>query len=138
LRHFVLDTNVVVSALLWGGTPKLIFDAMYNGALRISTSIAMLSELAEILERPKFAARVATSGQSPEDIVEGYASWCSIVAPTPVSGIAPDPDDDVVIGTALAAKAEAIVTGDAAFLGVGNWQGVKLIDVRSALTLLQD
>jgi uncharacterized protein len=138
LHHFVLDTNVVVSALLWGGAPRLLFEAIDEGALRISTSIAMLSEMAEILERPKFSARIAASGQSINEIIEGYASWCSIVAPEPVTGVAPDPDDDVVIGTALAADAEAIVTGDSAFLGVGRWQGITLIDVRSALTLLQN
>jgi hypothetical protein len=136
LRHFVLDTNIVVSALLWGGTPKLLFNAIDDGALRISTSIAMLAELAEILERPKFAARIAASGQSIDEIVEGYASWCTIVAPTAIVGVAPDPDDDVVIGTAVAAGAEAIVTGDAAFLGIGSWQGVRLMNVRFALALI--
>lgn len=96
----------------------------------------MLSEMAEILERPKFAARITASGQSIIEIVEGYASWCSIVVPNSISGIAPDPDDDVVIGTAVAAKAEAIVTGDVAFLGIRSWRGIALLDVRTALNLI--
>jgi uncharacterized protein len=114
----------------------LLFDAIDSGNLHISTSIAMLSEMAEILERPKFAARIAAAGQSLDAIVEGYASWCSIVIPTPITGAAPDPDDDVVIGTALAAGAEAIVTGDADFLGIGSWNDIAVFDVRAALERL--
>jgi putative PIN family toxin of toxin-antitoxin system len=136
LRHFVLDTNVVVSGLLWGGTPRLLFDAIDEGNLRISTSIAMLSEMAEILERPKFAARIAASGLAVNEIIQGYASWCSIVKPTAIAGVTPDPDDNIVIGTALAAGAEAIVTGDAAFRGIGRWRDIAIMDVRMALDQL--
>jgi putative PIN family toxin of toxin-antitoxin system len=136
LRHFVLDTNVVVFGVLWGGTPRLLFDAIDEGNLRISTSIAMLSEMAEILERPKFAARIAASGQAVNEIIQGYASWCSIVAPTAIAGVTPDPDDNIVIDTALAAGAEAIVTGDAAFRGIGHWRDIAILDVRMALDQL--
>ena len=47
--------------------------------------------------------------------------------------IAPDLDDDVVLGTALAANAEMIITGDRLFLSVGRWQDVDVISVGEAL-----
>ena len=47
--------------------------------------------------------------------------------------IAPDPDDDVVIGTALAAKAEFIVTGDKPLLPISEHQSVKIIGVAQAI-----
>jgi predicted nucleic acid-binding protein len=46
---------------------------------------------------------------------------------------APDPDDDVVIGTALAAKADFVVTGDKPLLSVGEFRGVRIVSVRQAL-----
>ena len=50
--------------------------------------------------------------------------------------IAPDPDDDVVIGTALAAKAELIVTGDKPLLTVIEHQGVKIVSVAHAVGIV--
>ena len=51
---------------------------------------------------------------------------------------ASDPDDDVVLGTALAANAEMIITGDRLFLSVGRWQDVDVISVGEALIRIGD
>ncbi len=51
---------------------------------------------------------------------------------------APDPDDDVVIGTALAAKASFVVTGDKALLSVGSYDGGQIVSVGDILRILTD
>ena len=130
----VLDTNVVVSAILWGGTPRKLFDLVDVGQITLFTSIELLRELTGILSRDKFAEKIATSGQSIDQIVDGYAAYAEIVRPADTPRIAPDPDDDVVIGTALAANAEMIVTGDKPFLSVGRWQEIDLVTVGVALS----
>ena len=134
----VLDTNVVVSAILWGGTPRKLFDLADAGQITLFTSINLLRELTGILGRDKFAEKIAASGQSIDQIVDGYAAYAEIVRPTQTPRIAPDPDDDVVLGTALAAKAEIIVTGDRAFLSVGRWQDVEVVTVGEALIRIGD
>ena len=53
--------------------------------------------------------------------------------PVPVQRLAPDPDDDLVIGTALAAKANFVVTGDRTLLSVGEYEGVRIVSVSEAL-----
>lgn len=58
------------------------------------------------------------------------AAGCTQVA-TP--RIAPDPDDDGVIGSALAAKADLVVTGDKPPLTVGEQQGVRVVGVAQAI-----
>ena len=52
-RHVrvVLDTNVVVSALLWGGTPERLIELVGEGDLEFFTSEALLAEIAGILAR---------------------------------------------------------------------------------------
>jgi predicted nucleic acid-binding protein len=50
--------------------------------------------------------------------------------------IAPDPDDDVVIGTALAAKADLIVTGDEPLLPLADHQGVRIDGVSQAVQIV--
>jgi putative PIN family toxin of toxin-antitoxin system len=54
----VLDTNVVASALLWGGTPERLIELAGDGRLELFTSEALLAELSGILGRPKFAAKL--------------------------------------------------------------------------------
>jgi putative PIN family toxin of toxin-antitoxin system len=133
----VLDTNVVASAILWGGTPRALLQAARDKRIELFTSIAMLTELTDILGRRKFAKKIAASQRTIEQLIAGYAQLAAVVRPTPTPRIAPDPDDDVVIGTALAAKAELIVTGDKPLLSVSEYQGVKVIGVAQAIELIE-
>lgn len=132
--RLVLDTNVVASALLWGGTPRHLLQARREHSIALFTSLALLAELNNILGRRKFDKKIAASPLSVDQLVDRYADLASVVRPVAVVGIAPDPDDDVVIGTALAARAELIVTGDLGLLAVGEHRGVRIVGVRQALT----
>lgn len=74
------------------------------------------------------------SGQSIDQIIDGYAAYTEIVRPAATPRVAPDPDDNVVLGTALAVKAAMIVTGDRPFLSVGSWQDIDVVSVSDALS----
>jgi uncharacterized protein len=93
----------------------------------------MLAELSRVLERPKFTRRINASGIGVNGLIDGYAAISTTVRPEPVYGIAPDPDDDVVIGTALAANAAMIVTGDHPFLGLKRVDGIPIVTVAEAV-----
>ena len=56
--------------------------------------------------------------------------------PAATPRIAPDPDDDVVIGTALAAKADLVDTGDKPLLTVSEHQGVRIVGVAEAIEVI--
>ena len=90
-----------------------------------------------ILGRHKFEKKVAPSRLSVDQLVEGYAQLAALVRPTSLPRLAPAPDDDVVLGTALAANAEFIVTGDRTLRSLVEYQNVKLVRVRDALQTLQ-
>lgn len=122
--------------MLWGGTPRLLLLAARDWRIEIFTSTPMLAELADILGRCKFARKIAASQLSVDQLAQGYAQLASVVRPAATPRIAPDPDDDVVIGTALAARAEMIVTGDKPLLGVGEHQGVRIVGVTEAVKTL--
>lgn len=134
--RLVLDTNVVVSALLWGGLPQLLLQAAREKRVTLYTSMPLLAELTDILGRRKFEKKIEASTLSIDQIVDRYGELTSIVRPMPVSGVAPDPDDDVVIGTALAAKADWIVTGDQPLLSVVMYQGVCVVSVSEAARMI--
>lgn len=134
--RLVLDTNVVASALLWGGQPRLLLQAKREKRVELFTSIALLAELTGILGRTKFEKKITASLLTVDQIVDRYAEMTTLVRPMPTQRIAPDPDDDVVIGTAIAAKADFIVTGDRPFLSVSRHLDIEIISVSDAVRKL--
>jgi putative PIN family toxin of toxin-antitoxin system len=131
--RLVLDTNVVVSALLWDGAPKQLLRVSHSEGVLLFTSTPLLVELTETLSKKKLGRKIAASRLSADHLVNFYAESVSVVRPIFVPRIAPDPDDDVVIGTALAAKADFVVTGDRTLLAVAAYEGVRIVSVSEAL-----
>jgi hypothetical protein len=123
--RLVLDTNVVISALLWRGSPNKLLRGGLESNVRFFTSSPLLAELTDVLSRPKLQRQIVREGLS--------VSQATRVEPFRIPPIAPDPDDDMVIGTALAAKADLIVTGDRALRSVAQHQGIRIISVAEAL-----
>ena len=134
--RLVLDTNVVASAVLWGGVPRLLLQAGREKRVEVFTSAALLAELTDILGRRKFDKKIAASTLTVDQLVDRYAALAALVRPSPTPRIAPDPDDDVVIGTALGARADLVVTGDKPLLSVAEYQGVRLVGVSQALQII--
>lgn len=134
--RLVLDTNVVASAILWGGNPKLLLQAGREKRVELFTSVMTLAELTDILARPKFEKKITASLLSIDQLVDGYAELAQMVRPTSTPRIVADPDDDVVIGTALAAKADLLVSGDRGLLDVGTYQGVRIVSVAEAIRII--
>ncbi len=124
----VADTNTVVSGLLWHGPPRQVLDKARDGIVELTTSAQLLAELEDVLRREKFAQRLEAAGVNARELVLGYAALAAIVKP---EGIAPvvqgDPEDDQVLACALAAHAEAIVSGDHHLLELGEYQGIPIL-----------
>lgn len=133
----VLDTNVVASALLWGGTPERLIEFAGDGSLELFTSEALLAELAGILGRAKFAAKLKQKNLSAAKIVTRYREIAETVEAAPIGETAlRDPDDAAVLACALAARAEVIVSGDADLLSLGDCHGIPIVTAAKALTLI--
>jgi putative PIN family toxin of toxin-antitoxin system len=130
----VLDTNVVASALLWGGTPERLIEAAGGGALELFTSEALLAELAGILGRAKFAASLRRKNLSAAEIVARYRELAETVDVAPLEEAAlRDPDDAAVLACAVAARADAIVSGDDDLHALGEYRGIPVLSPAQAL-----
>jgi putative PIN family toxin of toxin-antitoxin system len=96
--------------------------------IRLFSSPALLTELAEVLVRPWAAARFVVIGLAPRDVLAHYISAIEIVTPTSIPAVvAADPDDDHVIAAAVAARAELIIPGDSDLLGLGSYGNILIL-----------
>jgi uncharacterized protein len=136
--RLVLDTNVVVSALLWQGKPGRILALAAQGGIRLYTSRVLVEELRDTLERPKLARRVAATGLAVTDMISSYRNSATLARPAPPEqAYSRDPDDDHVIDCAIAAKADAIVSGDDDLLSIESVSGIAIRSVAEALDWLE-
>ena len=130
----VLDTNTVVSALLWGGTPYALIAAATEERIELYSSSALLEELVDVLSRAKFAPRLERAQRTVAQLIEQYHGLVELVEPASVVPTVPnDPDDDQVLAAALAAQVDLIVSGDADLLSLGSYQGIPIIIAAQAV-----
>lgn len=120
----VLDSNVVISGFLFGGPPALILEHALSGSVRCFTSLPILDEIRDVLQRPKF-------GLSPEQaltLIEALHDLCEVVQPgRRVRAIKADPADNAILECASAAGAEVIVSGDSHLLELSHWRGIRVL-----------
>jgi putative PIN family toxin of toxin-antitoxin system len=130
----VLDTNVVLSGLLWHGTPHALLDRVREGTLIFISSPALLAELAEVIARPQFDTILVRSNTSRERSLAELHELTEVIAPPPLAEpVCRDPDDDAVLALAIAASADLIVSGDRDLLNLKSFQGIAIVTPAEAL-----
>lgn len=136
--RFVVDTNLLVSGVISAGLPRRLINGAKAGEFELCTGEALLAELLDVLSRGKFATRLAQAGLTPESIVDDLRRLAFVVSPADVPRVVPtDPDDDLVLASALAGAADLITSGDKRdLLPLGSYQGIAIVTAREAVQRL--
>ena len=134
--RLVLDTNIVIAALLWHGPPRQLLNQIIDRSdIELYSSSLLLSELSEVLSRPRFAQRINVAGLTVKALLADYADLVANVVPIPLSErVSRDPDDDEVLACAISANADAIISGDQDLITLKIFQGIPILTVTQMLT----
>jgi putative PIN family toxin of toxin-antitoxin system len=109
----VLDTNVLVSALISPGGPSAaLLLELRAGSFELVTSQLLLEELSDVLARPKLRPHVSPQEAAAfVELVRAEATVLDDPAPS-VFALTADPDDEFLVDLARAASADVLVSGD--------------------------
>ncbi len=109
----LLDTNVWVSAFLKpSGPPGQVVTAWSRDKFSAVTSISQLTELADVLNRPRLFSRFRYPQRDAESFVRLIATRANLVETSGELNICRDPDDDEILEAAIRGKAAYLVTRD--------------------------
>ena len=130
---WVIDTNVLVSAALTsGGNCDRIMRAAVEGRLRLAWSSPILTEYREVLSRSKFKF----PPQVVSSLLQIFAERDQ-VTPRSLDLKLPDPDDEIILATAMASPDQILITGNAAHFPSNLCLPVRILNPIQAVGLLE-
>ncbi len=130
----VLDTNVLISGIFFGGPPRAVLDAWAAGRFELILSPLMVDEYVRTCDR----LGASHQGLEYQSILASLIGHGTLVPDTTDSEpITADPDDDKFMLCARGSGA-IVVSGDQHLLHAAGWQGVRVMKPRDFLDFLPD
>ena len=130
--RIVLDTNVFLSGVFFGGVPGRVLQAWRDRQLDLVLSVPIFNEYQRAGERLAVRFSDIDIGR----LILLLAASCEFVDPPPLpEQLCSDPDDDKFIACALAAHCSLIVSGDRALLRQSGYGGITVLRPRGFVTL---
>ena len=121
--RIVIDTNVVISGVFFGGAPRKVIEAVVDSRAQASATSEILDEYSRVVD--EMISR--KQGRLRRDALSVLMSKIDLIQPATKVEACRDPDDDKFIGCAVDAKAYYIVSGDKDLLDIGEYEGVEII-----------
>ena len=134
----VLDTNVLISAIFWQGTPHEILISIEKGTFALCITPVLLDELKDVLSRPKFSYRIKECNTSREELLTAIIDVAELYPDRKIAPVIKDDlDDDCVLACALTSGAQYIITGDPHLLKLKDWSGILIMTPPQFLDLIE-
>ena len=134
----VIDTNVLLSGLLWHNAPHALLEQVRSGELALLISPGLLAELADVLSRAKFDTILECSNTSRSHTLDELYRLAEVIEPPPLpQPVCRNPDDDEVLATAIASHADLIISGDDDLLSLGRYQNIPILSPAEAVAFIK-
>jgi uncharacterized protein len=130
----VLDTNVVMSGLFFGGVPSQILEAWNQGGFEWVISAPVLTEYQRV--GAELGAQHPTRRAVADALIAAITARATLVATTRLrEPVTADPDDDMLFALAVTARARVIVSGDRHVRAMDGWRRIAVHTPRSFIDL---
>lgn len=135
----VLDTNVVISAvLIKGSIPEEILSASSEGLFELVTSPALIEEIRRVVGRDRIRNRVGWGEAEAAEFVERYGATTTVVAPVrAITVIDVDEADNRVLEAAIEGQVDYVVSGDHHLLDLGEFEGIRVVSPARFTAILE-
>ncbi len=134
--QILLDTNIIISGFLSSkGPPGQLLQRWLDGQFDLVTSQTQLDELRRALGYEKLRDRINPA--QVRDFVDNVDGLAIVVPSAPAVAFSSDPDDNLILATAIAGYADLIVSGDrSGMLDLREVEGIPIVTAREALNRL--
>jgi uncharacterized protein len=130
--RIVLDTNVLVSALGWKGSPHVVFRRCVDGLYQLFISPVLIREAARVLSYPK----LGITEFDRDEFLALVAEMAIIIEPEfTLDLVSADPSDNRILECALAGNCQYVVTGDKHLLELSSVAGIQVVTPDAFLAL---
>ena len=133
----ILDTNVLVAALMAaGGPPHQLLEAFLNDGFTLITSNAQIEEFSRVTRYPAIRGRIhpAQAGR----LLNAVRSLSVLLEKLPAATVSRDPHDDYLFAMAVAGAADYLVTGDkAGVLALRRHGKTQIVTARRLVAILK-
>src|SRR3989344_4767878 len=128
----VFDTNIYISAVIFGGNPRSCLELARKGEVELFTSSAIILEISKKLKN-KFKWK----DEEVFEVIEGLSKFIKKVTPQEkLSVIKTDPTDNKILECAKEAKTDFIVSGDVKhLLSLKNFGKIKIVSTKQFLDI---
>lgn len=130
----VIDTNVWLSALLWGGQPNFILQLVEKKQIQAISSEEILNELMDIFQKPKLQKRLNQLNFSAEEVT--IVAKRLMIFVTIEAIIIPelrDPKDQMILATAITGNADVVISGDKDLLVLHPFANISILSPQEFL-----
>ena len=130
-KKVVIDTNILISALGWKGKPNEIFSRVLDEEFELIISQKQIEELREVMNYPKFSF---TEEQKSRFITLLLNVAKVVEISNKLKVIKEDPDDDIILETAVENNVDFIISGDHHLLKLKEYSNVKIVTANEFLS----
>ena len=131
----LLDTNIWISGLLWGGNPRRIIQLAISKQIVLYSSKLLIEELQTTLAYPKLQRRLEKLAITAEELLVEVARITQLCQPVTISDLRQlrDSKDKIVLETAVSVPVEVIVSGDEDLLILREFQDIPILTTKQFL-----
>jgi hypothetical protein len=133
----VIDTNLIVSAFLWGGLPGKLISLLLSYDVPMLTTQALIDELEATLRKPKFNGRFQAKGITSAELMDEYRQIMQLVTPAQIpNDSVRDPKDRIVLAAAVGGSASHLISGDKDLTTLQLYNAIRIVTATQFLALL--